>query len=107
LTATATGGHALVASSYSKSVLRAVAGQLATESDYVDYFPSYELITGAPFRAGFFEPNLRTVSADGVAFVLRHFLSAVCPGLATAAVSSAVGGDPACDDAVLDYYRTG
>ncbi|HEX4726263.1 MAG TPA: GSCFA domain-containing protein [Jatrophihabitans sp.] len=107
LTATATGGHALVASSYSKSVLRAVAGQLATESDQVDYFPSYELITGAPFRAGFFEANLRTVSAEGVAFVLRHFLGAVCPGLVTTPMLSATGGDPACDDAVLDYYRTG
>lgn len=107
LTATATGGHALVASSYSKSVLRAVSGQLAAEHDFVDYFPSYELITGAPFRSGFFEPNLRTVSADGVGFVLRHFLGAVSPGLTAAATTGSAGGDPACDDAVLDYYRTG
>ncbi|HET6211036.1 MAG TPA: GSCFA domain-containing protein [Jatrophihabitans sp.] len=107
LTATATGGHALVATSYSKSVLRAVAGQLATELDFVDYFPSYELITGAPFRSGFFEANLRTVSAEGVAFVLRHFLAALCPAVAAPVVSSTAGGDPSCDDAVLDYYRTG
>jgi surfactin synthase thioesterase subunit len=107
LTATATGGHALVASSYSKSVLRAVAGQLAVDCDQVDYFPSYELITGVPFRAGFFEANLRTVSAEGVAFVLRHFLGAVCPDLAGTPAPSTAGGDPACDDAVLDYYRTG
>jgi len=39
LTATATGEHALVATTYSKSVLRAAAGQLAQEHDQVDYFP--------------------------------------------------------------------
>ena len=106
LTATATGGHALVASTYSKSVLRAVAGQLATELGYVDYFPSYELITGSPFRTRFFGPNLRTVTAEGVAFVMRHFLDAFGPqvgGPARTAVA-ADGGDPYCDDAVLDYY---
>jgi surfactin synthase thioesterase subunit len=106
LTATATGGHALVATTYSKSVLRAVAGQLAAESDEVDYFPSYELITGSPFRSRFLEPNLRTVSPAGVAFVMRHFLAAFGPGPASAPVAAAAGGgDPYCDDAILDYYR--
>ena len=108
LTATATGGHALVATTYSKSVLRAVAGQLASELAYVDYFPSYELITGAPFRARFFGPNLRTVSPEGVAFVMRHFLAAFGPraGAPARTAVAADGGDPYCDDAVLDYYRT-
>jgi surfactin synthase thioesterase subunit len=107
LTATATGGHALVASTYSKSVLRAAAGQLASELGYVDYFPSYELITGAPFGARFFGPNLRTVSPEGVAFVMRHFLDAFGPraGAPARTVVAADGGDPYCDDAVLDYYR--
>jgi surfactin synthase thioesterase subunit len=107
LTATATGGHALVATTYSKSVLRAVAGQLAVERQEVDYFPSYELITGSPFAARFFQPNLRTVSSEGVEFVLRHFLAAFGPQLAgrVQAGTSAPGGDPYCDDAVLDYYR--
>lgn len=35
----------LVANSYSKSVLRAVCGQIATEFDNVDYFPSFENAT--------------------------------------------------------------
>ncbi len=107
LTATATGGHALVANTYSKSLLRAVAGQLAAERADVDYFPAYELITGSPFRAKFFEPNLRTVSAEGVAFVMRHFLTAFGPHATPAppAGAAAQGADPDCDDAVLDYYR--
>lgn len=105
LTATATGGHALTATTYSKSVLRAVAGQLAGEHDCVDYFPAYEIVSGVPFKAVFFEPNLRTVTPEGVAFVLRHFFAAYAPRPARVgpAVAS-VGGEEWCDDAVLDYY---
>ncbi|QWF85166.1 GSCFA domain-containing protein [Amycolatopsis sp. CA-230715] len=107
LTATATGAHALAANGYTKSVLRAVTGQLAHEHAHVDYFPSYELITGAPFGSAFFEPNLRTVTAEGVAFVMRHFLT----GLGTTGANG--HGEPSggeeffCDDAVLDYYTPG
>ncbi|MFE4867999.1 GSCFA domain-containing protein [Streptomyces sp. NPDC056682] len=72
LTATATGGHALTATTYSKSVLRAVAGQLAEEHAYVDYFPAYEIVTGFPFKTAFFEPNLRSVTPEGVAFVCAY-----------------------------------
>lgn len=110
LTATATGEHALVATGYSKSVLRAVAGQLAAEHEHIDYFPSYELITGAPFRSAFFEPNLRTVTAEGVGFVMNHFLTALAGRSGSAPVGTDPGpdgGDPYCDDAILDYYRTG
>ncbi|MEV7994865.1 GSCFA domain-containing protein [Streptomyces sp. NPDC086077] len=104
LTATATGRHALVATTFSKSVLRAAAGQLADEDDRVDYFPSYEIVTGLPGlpvlpapsgdrdpsgtsgtsgasasggRRGFFEANLRTVRPEGVAFVMGHFFRAL------------------------------
>lgn len=111
LTATATGRHALTATTHSKSVLRAAAGQLADESDWVDYFPSYEIVTGFPYRATFYEPNLRTVSPDGVAFVMRHFFRALegDPDPAQPApdpTTPVTGGeDQWCDDAVLDYYN--
>ncbi|KUN16765.1 MULTISPECIES: GSCFA domain-containing protein [Streptomyces] len=107
LTATATGGHALPANGYSKSVLRAVAGQLALEDPDIDYFPSYELITGPVFGGRFFGSNQRTVTPEGVDFVMRHFLAGLAnrptqplPARDTAARS----GDAACEDAVLDYY---
>ena len=114
LTATATGGHALVATTHSKSVLRAVCGQVSAEHDHVDYFPSYELITGQPFRSGFYEPNLRTVTPEGVSFVMRHFMASLgrTPISTTPApparspaerLPADQGGDP-CDDAILDYY---
>ena len=73
LTATASDHHALVATTYSKSVLRAVAGDLAEQFADVDYFPSYELIAQFPEKGRFYEDNLRSVKPDGVQFVMRHF----------------------------------
>ncbi|MBH1934338.1 GSCFA domain-containing protein [Streptomyces sp. AV19] len=114
LTATATGGHALTSTTYSKSVLRAVAGQLAAEHEYVDYFPAYEIVTGVPFRGAFFEPNLRTVTPEGVAFVMDRFFGALAGRQAAAGPSTTApdrhdrptaGEDFWCDDAVLDYYN--
>ncbi|MFJ2607818.1 GSCFA domain-containing protein [Streptomyces sp. NPDC087425] len=120
LTATATGRHALVATTHSKSVLRAAAGQLADERDDVDYFPSYEIVTGFPYRAAAYAPNLRTVTPDGVAFVMRHFFTALqtppttpalaaptdpAPPASTTTHPGSGGEDHWCDDAVLDYYN--
>lgn len=76
LTATATGGHVLSATTYSKSTLRAVAGDLAADSDDIDYFPSYELITGAPFQGRLFKPNLRQVTQAGIDLVMSVFFGA-------------------------------
>ncbi|WP_374629015.1 GSCFA domain-containing protein [Pannonibacter indicus] len=73
LTATANGDHVLSATIYSKSVLRAVAGDLCRDLAGVDYFPSYELISAFPARGRFYETNLRNVTAEGVAHVMSHF----------------------------------
>jgi hypothetical protein len=79
LTATNSGNHVLVATMESKSILRAVAGQLARHRANVDYFPSYEIINSAVTRGMFFEPNLRSVSPMGVDFVMDRFFSGVQP----------------------------
>jgi hypothetical protein len=76
LTATATGGHVLPATVYSKSVLRAVCGELYATDENLDYFPSYELVASHPMRAMFFEPNLRSVAPAGVQQVMGYFFSA-------------------------------
>ncbi|MCP5071977.1 MAG: GSCFA domain-containing protein [Rhodobacteraceae bacterium] len=73
LTATASGQHVLTATVHSKSTLRAVAGDLAANHRLVDYFPSYEIITSAPYRAMFFAPNMRSVTPQGVAHVMDSF----------------------------------
>lgn len=75
LTATASGDHVLAASTYSKSVLRAVAGELARAHEGIHYFPSYEIISSHPSRGMFYDPNLRTVNEFGVKLVMGHFFS--------------------------------
>jgi len=75
LTATASGTHILQASTYSKSVLRAAAGQLAERSKGIDYFPSYEIVTNPAARGVFFAPNLRSVTLEAVDVVMRSFFA--------------------------------
>jgi len=98
LTATASDRHVLLATMYSKSVLRAVAGELADTHANIDYFPSYEIIA-SPWSKGFFyESNMRSVNLGGVAAVMRVFFDQ--HGKATAARPAArhrerVSGDDA------------
>lgn len=75
LTATNSGRNVLVATMESKSILRAVAGQLARNRRFVDYFPSYEIINSPIYRGSFFEPNQRSVNPAGVSFVMDHFFA--------------------------------
>lgn len=76
LTATASGQHVEVATTYSKSVLRAVCGELAATYANVDYYPSYEIITSQKNAGGFYAENLREVTSAGVATAMRIFLAA-------------------------------
>jgi len=76
MTATASGEHVLTASLYSKSALRAVCGELHQRYEEVDYFPSYDMVASHPYRAMFFNPNLRSVSPQGVDYVMAAFLGA-------------------------------
>ena len=85
LTATASGDHVLAASTYSKSVLRAVCGTLRDELGGVDYFPSFELVSSHPMKARAYHPNLRTVSDDGVSEVMDVFFAAHEAGRPSAA----------------------
>ncbi|MBK5307521.1 MAG: GSCFA domain-containing protein [Frankiaceae bacterium] len=110
LTATATDDHVLLASSYSKAVLRAAAGELAQKAD-VDYFPSYEIITGPQARGQFFDENLRTVRAEGVAVVMSHFFAqhAELQPAGRAAVTVPPASvdelmDDQCEDALLEMF---
>jgi hypothetical protein len=79
LIATYESQHVLCATTYSKSVLRVVAGQVTSKVDWVEYFPSFEMITGSYTRGSFYEEDLREVRPEGVAYVMsvfsRHYLS--------------------------------
>lgn len=107
LVATQSGEHVVSATSYSKSVLRAVAGQLASEHEHVDYFPSYEIIASPPMRAMFYEPNMRGVTPAGVSFVMSHFFAEHRPvERAGRSTSSSDPGleerDAVCEEMLLD-----
>lgn len=74
LVATADDRHVLVATTYSKSVLRVAAEEACRQRDNVAYFPSYEIITGGYSRGRYFAQDLRSVTEEGVAHVMRVFL---------------------------------
>ena len=93
LTATASGDHVLVATTYSKSVLRAAAGALRERRADTDYFPSYELISSFASRGRFYDENLRTVTAEGVDFVMGHFGRAIGDTLPADAARTAPAAD--------------
>lgn len=76
LTATASGNHVEVASSYSKSVLRAVCGALYEDHKYIDYFPSYEVITSQTAHGTNYESNYRSVRGEGVDKAMALFMKA-------------------------------
>jgi hypothetical protein len=66
--------HVLLATTYSKSVLRAAAGEMAKCYSHVDYFPSFEIVTGSYSRGRYFADNLREVTGTGVEHVMKCFL---------------------------------
>jgi len=66
--------HALVATTYSKSVLRTAADEIYRQYDHVEYFPSYEIITGAFNQGVYFDEDLRNVREEGVSHVMRIFM---------------------------------
>ena len=74
LVATAEDRSVLVSTTYSKAVLRVAAEQIAEGLDYVAYFPSYEIITGNHARGRYFDADLRSVTPEGVAHVMRLFM---------------------------------
>lgn len=90
LMATATRNSVAVATMQSKSVLRAAAGQLSDTIDFIDYFPSYEIISSPVMRGMFFNPDGREVSHHGVAHVMKTFFAAHPPSQAAEETKRAV-----------------
>ncbi|HWA90307.1 MAG TPA: GSCFA domain-containing protein [Rhizomicrobium sp.] len=111
--ATASGKHVLVAAGYSKAALRAAAGQIESEHDDVDYFPSFEIAT-SPLAANlYFKPNLRTISDAGAAAAMDAFIAAydpdgesAAPPPPTEAPAERSAEDAACDEELLDMFAT-
>lgn len=75
LVATNTGKNVLVASSYSKSVLRAVCGEIESRYDHVQYFPSFEIVGHVASFGQYLASDLREISERGVSHVMSCFFS--------------------------------
>jgi hypothetical protein len=110
LTATASQAHVLPATVYSKSVLRAVAGQLQESFEDLDYFPSYEIISTPFLRRTFFDDTLRAVTPEGVETVMRIFFESYEGDAPVATAPSAPVSveeqdeDVVCEDVLLDAF---
>lgn len=66
--------HVLVSTTYSKSVLRVAAEEICRGNPMAEYFPSYEIITGAHVKGEYYENDLRSVKPQGVDHVMRLFM---------------------------------
>ena len=104
--------NVLVATSYSKSVLRVAAETAYRSHDWVDYFPSYEIITGNYNNGAYYEADYRGINAVGVDHAMRCFLKhyAGTGGGAQAATPAAVhvaaaDADVVCDEEAIDQIR--
>ena len=117
--------HVLVASSYSKAVLRAVAGKFAALLPQVDYFPSLEIFNASQSFGQFLSEDLRDVNRRGVEVAMatfrRMFLApdaggAGCraaaapavPAPATAHAGAATSGslaDVECDEILNAFFE--
>ena len=75
LVATYSDSNVLVASSYSKSVLRAAVGEVEAKYGHVAYFPSYEIINHPASFGQYLASDLREVTERGVSHVMDCFLS--------------------------------
>lgn len=97
----------VVATSYSKSVLRAVAGQLAEKRPYVDYFPSFEIINSHVMRSTYYEDDLRSVTEEGVSHVMKQFFAEHVPPVGDKADLHPENDDVFCDEELLAAFGGG
>jgi hypothetical protein len=107
LTATASGMHVLTATTYSKAILRSVAGTLADTHPNIDYFPSYEIITNQAARAQFYESNFRSVRMEGVKAVMNVFFSQHLPyssGIDKIPVKPGFHSSVQCEEALTEAF---
>jgi hypothetical protein len=111
LVATFEDRHVLVSNTVSKAALRVAADAVTRNHDLVTYFPSYEIIAGSAAGAGYFEPDLRSVSERGVGHVMRVFATHLLQGGAGEAertpaeqlwVPSPAAGSIVCDEETIE-----
>lgn len=104
--------NVLVATTYSKSVLRVAADMAWRAHDWVDYFPSYEIITGNYNNSAYYEADYRSINALGVDHAMRCFLAHYAPSStartgagAPLHIPASAFDDVVCDEEAIDQIR--
>jgi hypothetical protein len=103
--------NVLVATTYSKSVLRVAAETAYRKYDWVEYFPSYEIIVGNYNDSAYYEQDYRGVNSVGVDHAMRCFLkhytgSGARQDQATALLRvQPVDAEVICDEEAIDQVR--
>lgn len=104
LMATYENRHVLVSTIASKSILRSAAEEICNKFEHVNYFPSYEIITGNYNNGIYFENDKREVTASGVDHVMKlffkHCTSSVRCDFSTSELK--LGYDVICDEENID-----
>ncbi len=94
--------HVLVSTTYSKAVLRVVAGTVSKARQNVAYFPSYEIVTGPQGGRAMYEDDLREVRPATVEHVMsifsKHYLGAAGGAPVSAPVSDTTNGSATVAD---------
>lgn len=72
---TFTGSDVIMANQYSKSTLQSASVYVASQFDFVDYFPSYEYVTLLPRSAAFMDDGIH-VRGSLVSGIMSSFLNA-------------------------------
>jgi hypothetical protein len=101
LVATMEDRSVLVSTTYSKSVLRVAAEEIAARHEQVAYFPAYEIVTGTFTGGRYFADGLRDVTEAGVSHVMRLFMRhyvAATEAAPAAAVHPVQDQDTAADE---------
>ena len=108
LTATASGKHVLVSTVHSKSILRAVAGQLSLNQGHIDYFPSFEIVNNPRLQSKTFKENLRSIRDETVQMVMEHFSREHPPHLNRKKIKENLGSisieDIQCEEEILEAF---
>jgi hypothetical protein len=80
----------MVSTSASKSILRAAVDEVVRKHAAVDYFPSYEILTGAYSRGRYWAEDCREVTKEGVDVVMEVFVQSRLQALGKSAIERPV-----------------
>lgn len=77
--ATVTKQDVVAANTHSKSMLRVCAQEVADRFDFVDYFPSYEIVMNSPRHKTWLDDHMH-VSEEAIEFVTKSFIECYYSG---------------------------